>query len=334
MTGPQDWRWSLAALAVLGLCGAALPVLLLWAQLPEPLAVHWSVDFRPDGAMAKRSVLLVNGALIGVALLASLVGAAQAYVRGRATRLMLLTIVGGIATTTSATFVTRNLGKAAWTDAEPLTIGLLVVQIALPAAAAALAYYVGLRRWAHLRAPDNASSAALPLAASARAFWSGGASNRWLLAIGAALLGQALLLFWLLPRVPSMPVWVALHAVVLVVLEWFSFIRVTIDGRGVAIRYGHLGLWTRRVPLREIARARALTLDAMEHGGWGYRGGLRLFGKASIVVRSGSAIELTLRDDKRLFVTVDDAATAAELLNGLLARERASSAEPVLSPVR
>jgi hypothetical protein len=88
------------------------------------------------------------------------------------------------------------------------------------------------------------------------------------------------------------------------------------------------------VPLREIARARALTLDAMEHGGWGYRGGLRLFGKASIVVRSGSAIELTLRDDKRLFVTVDDAATAAELLNGLLARERASSAEPVLSPVR
>jgi hypothetical protein len=38
------------------------------------------------------------------------------------------------------------------------------------------------------------------------------------------------------------------------------------------------------------------------------------------VLRRGDAIEVALRNDRRFAVTVDDAATGAALLNGLVAR--------------
>jgi hypothetical protein len=96
------------------------------------------------------------------------------------------------------------------------------------------------------------------------------------------------------------------------------------------VRYGHFGWWTRRVPLAQIVAVQAVNVDALEHGGWGYRGGLRLFKKAAIVVRSGDAVRLELVGGRRLFITVDDADTAAHLLNGLVEREPAkvSGAQP------
>jgi hypothetical protein len=89
----------------------------------------------------------------------------------------------------------------------------------------------------------------------------------------------------------------------------------------VAVHYGHFGLFTQRVPLNRIAGAQAVVLDPLAHGGWGYRGGLTLFRKVAIVVRAGAAVRLDLNDGRQLFVTVDDATTAAQLLNALLKRE-------------
>jgi hypothetical protein len=86
---------------------------------------------------------------------------------------------------------------------------------------------------------------------------------------------------------------------------------------------------TQLVPLERIDGAHAIDLDALAHGGWGYRGGLHLFGKASVVVRSGPAVQLDLRGGKRLFITVDDATTAARLLNGLLGRQSPSTGSPL-----
>lgn len=326
MTGA--WRWSLVAVAATGFALAAIPVLLFWPQLPEPMAVHWSIDLRPNGAMTKQSALLLNAALVGGTLLLALIGATAAYARGRAVRLVIVTLSGSLAAAASATIVARNLGKTAWTDAEPLTAAGLTLMLGVPLAAAALSYLIGLRVWSDARPPALASSPPLPLGADTRAFWSSGASNRWLLAIGAVLLAQAFVLLAMLPQLRMLPAWIGIHTVVLFALELFSTIRVAIDGRGIAIRYGHLGLWTRRVPLESIAAAHAIKLDALEHGGWGYRGGLRLFGKAAIVVRSGDAVRLDLRDGKQLFVTVDDAATAARLLNGLIERGPATPALP------
>ena len=83
------------------------------------------------------------------------------------------------------------------------------------------------------------------------------------------------------------------------------------------------------VTATSVVGAHAIELDAIAHGGWGYRGSRKLFGKASIVVRSGPAVQLDLRGGHQLFITVDDAATAARLLNGLLDQPPPSTGSPL-----
>ena len=330
MTGA--WRWSLVALAALGLAAAALPLLLHWSELPEPIAVHWSIDWRPDGSLAKRAALLPLVALIGGVLLVALVGSARAYVAGRAVRVWLVTFVSALAVAASSTIVQLNVGRDIWTDAGAQTPGLLALQIGLPLVLATAAGVVAWRVWHAVKPPAPAGTPPLPLAAGARAYWTGGASNRWLLALGVVLLVQAAVLQAALPQLRVLPVVPPALVAAAIVLEFFSRIRVTIDHRGVQVRYGHLGLWTRRVPLARIAAARAVDIDPLAHGGWGYRGSLLLFGKASIVVRAGPALELDLTHKQRLFITVDDAATGARLLSALLEREPAAPGAAEANP--
>jgi hypothetical protein len=105
----------------------------------------------------------------------------------------------------------------------------------------------------------------------------------------------------------------------------FSMLRVNVDRHGLRVVYGHLGVVRQLIPLHKIERATAVEVRPMTHGGWGYRGSLILFGKATVLVRGGEAIEVTQRNGRRFIVTVDDAATGAALLNAL------ASSEPRLS---
>ena len=318
------WRWWLVVVASVGLLGVALPMQLLSSRLPEPIAVHWSRDFQPNGSRAQRSALTPPAVIIASTLLLSLIGASGAYVAGRAGRLAIVTFGSGLAAATNATIVMRNLDKAVWSDADPQTPALLALQFGVPFALAALGYAIAWRTWRDVLPPATPRGPALSLADGARAYWTGSASNRWLLGIGAFLLSLALAMPTLFPNVPLLPAGIALLATTTVVLELFSLLRVTVDARGVVVRYGHLGLVTQLVTLDRIVGAHPFELDPLAHGGWGYRGGLHLFGKASIVVRSGPAVRLDLRGGKQLFITVDDATTAARLLNGLIGRQSPS----------
>jgi hypothetical protein len=78
-------------------------------------------------------------------------------------------------------------------------------------------------------------------------------------------------------------------------------------------------------PITTIASGRAIDLRPRDWGGWGYRGSLRLAGRAGWVLRAGEALELTLTDGRRFAVTVDGAAGAAEVLASLLAAPATSS---------
>jgi len=323
------WRWWLVAVAAVGLIGAALPMQLLSSRLPEPIAVHWGADLQPNGARAQRSALTPPALIIAGALLLSLIGASGAYVAGRAGRLAIVTFGSGLAAATNATIILRNLDKATWNDADPQTPMMLALQLGAPIAAAAVVHAIAWRAWRTVQPPAAAKGPTLPLADGARAYWSGSASNRVLLGVGGYLVLQAVVLWALLPQSRLLPAGLVLHTVVVAALELFSRIRVTVDARGVAVRYGHLGLWTQRVPLDHIVRADAIELDPIAHGGWGYRGSRSLFGKASIVVRSGPAVQLDLRGGQQLFITVDDAGTAARLLNGLIGRESPSPGSPL-----
>jgi len=325
------WRWWLVAVAVVGLLGVVLPMQLLSSRLPDPIAVHWGPDLQPDGSRSQSSAMTPPAVIIAAALLLSLIGASRAYAAGRAGRLAIVTFGSGLAAATNATIIVRNLDQAIWSNADRQTPAMLALQLSVALAAAALAYAVGSRAWRDVQPAAAPQGPTLALTAGERAYWSGSASNRWLLAVAAYLPLQALAVLAMFSHQRMLPVWLGLHIVVFVVLELFSRIRVTIDGRGVTVRYGHLGLWTQRVPLERIAGAQAIELDPIAHGGWGYRGSRRLFGKASIVVRSGPAVRLDLRGGQRLFITVDDAATAARLLNGLIGRQSPSTGTPLVT---
>ncbi len=330
MTGA--WRWALVAPAVIGLAAALAPLLRYWFELPDPIAVHWGIDFRPDGSLPRRTAFWPPAALVGGILFVALIGSARAYAVGRAVRVWLVTFMSALAATVSAVTVFRNLGRSIWTEAGSMTPGLLALQVGLPLVLATVAGAGALLLWRDVQPPAPASAPPLPLATGERAYWTGSASNGWLLALGGALLVQAAVLQTAVPQLRALTVLLPALVAAAIALEFVSRIRVTIDRRGVQVRYGHLGLWTKQLPLGRIVAVQAVDVDPLAHSGWGYRGSLLLFGRASLVVRAGPALKLDLTRGQRLFITVDDAATGARLLGALLERETAAHGAAASTP--
>lgn len=154
--------------------------------------------------------------------------------------------------------------------------------------------------------------------------WSGQASNGWFPLLAVLLLGHGAATGALLAKTSdAAPLLNLAHVLALAVFELFARVRVTISERGLLIRYGYIGWLCQRVSLERVASARAFDLRPLEHGGWGYRGSLRLFGRAACVVRGGRALELTLERGRRFAVTLDDADSAARWVNAALARREA-----------
>jgi hypothetical protein len=189
--------------------------------------------------------------------------------------------------------------------------------IAGPVLLAAFTGYV-LRRYGGLGVADDGSPrSSLGLRAGERAVWTGRAHSRWpfstwlLVALAGSVCFPGALHWDLTDALP-------LVVLITIGLLGFTSVRVTVAARGVTVGYGVLGLRLTRIPLRAIAWA-----EATEQGKFGFTfpftGSLLLQGQASVVLRSGPALRLTLRDGKTFLVTVDDAATGAALLNDLIA---------------
>jgi len=159
-------------------------------------------------------------------------------------------------------------------------------------------------------------------AAGERAAWTSRARLAWwlplvLIAIGAVLVVSARSAIGALPA-----------ALLLLVYLAFGWIRVSVDARGLRIRYGLLPWPVTSVPLGDIRRVERIDLRPLQWGGWGYRGSRKAFRRAAVVLRGGDAIKLQLTDGSEFAVTVDDAATGAALLAGLLGREDVSGSPP------
>ena len=113
---------------------------------------------------------------------------------------------------------------------------------------------------------------------------------------------------------------IGVHVLVIVSLALMGSLRVSVNERALQIRYGQLGWPRQRIALDRIRAAEPFDLVPIDHEGWGYRGSLRLFGRAAVVVRAGPALRLELEGNKRFAVTVDDAETAARLINAFVSR--------------
>jgi hypothetical protein len=115
-------------------------------------------------------------------------------------------------------------------------------------------------------------------------------------------------------------VWeIMLVPIILLIFTLATFTwHVRVDARGFVAR-SVLGIPVFRVALEDVVSADARTVDAFsEFGGWGLRFGLN--GRIGIIVRSGEALEVKRSKGLVLVITVDDAASAAALLNGLVER--------------
>lgn len=136
------------------------------------------------------------------------------------------------------------------------------------------------------------------------------------------LLGGVVMMFGAVAplAVSAMPWWVAL--VLLpggLVLVLMAQADVAVDQRGLTVRLSGLP-WPRlSVPLDRVAAAQARPVNPLgEFGGWGYRVTPK---RSGLIYRSGEALVVRKTGDGREFaVTVDDAGTAAALLNTLAER--------------
>ena len=283
-----------------------------WHRLPEPMASHWNATGSPNGALPRISLFAISA---GVPLLAA-IGAfvvtrrAPGPAGSIAPALASTTFIGVLVAGLGVLSVALNLDAPEWRAAREMSFLALAATIVAAGAGSALVS----RAARTLELPSLRRAApSVGLAATERALWISCARNRWLalLAIASAGIGFAVLAMG-----------AAWHAItpfaVAVLMALFAHLRVRVDASGVSIGFGAWGLPRMSIALARIRRADAIHLSRFS---WGYRGSIRLAGRAAIIVRRGEALRLELVDGGILSITVDDAETAAGLINDLVARK-------------
>lgn len=309
----------LALVAPTAVLTAAAALTWSWREdLPDPVAVHWGTGEGPDG-FASLTSSLATMAIIGVLMAVMFWAIGFWWGQLASTR----RLSAGASVGTSAFVAGLQLGsldmQRGLTDAADAggvgavlaiaTLAALVVGIG-----AALLVPGDRPRAATSSVPEDAPRAAL--GTSERAAWVAtiaGGPGVWIGASSILVTGVLAVVTreWWLLVIPAL-----LLALFAGMLAW----TVRVDSRGVHVRSA-LGWPRTHVPLASIEEASARDVAPFrEFGGFGWRTGRE--GALGIVVRQGEGLEVVHSGGKRLIVTVDDAATAAALVNALAARAR------------
>jgi len=301
---------------------AALIAQLLWIpQAPNPIAVHWGSN-GADGA-GSAWVYPISTLLLGFGLSAWLWATALPRLR-RGSRgwsfRMLAALAAGLATFGSVLMswcVRIQVGLDSWHDAPGILAGV-IVSMTLAAAVGIVGWYVQPKQQLELAALPQTH---LDLAQGERAAWLGvaraGRGSVYLLAGITAVLAVCAVAAWVAAEYALM--WIMFGSAAVVAVSAMAMLEadVRVDAQGLDVR-GPAGWPHTRVPLGEVASAAAVTVEAFgAFGGWGWR---RVPGALGVVLRSGEALRVERKEGPALVVTVDDAATAAALLEALAAR--------------
>ena len=302
---------------------AGIVVLLSLDDLPALLAVHWDLAGSPDrfGSVAESAILIAVVSTV-FAIIATLVTASLKAGSGRS-------YVPKVLVATSvwlSAFLVLGIGGTVWmqrglvdaSQSPSPTLPLFIAFVAaLPLAAAA---------WIATPSPTTVPAPAsdaptLELGADERVLWVRNATPAAtfvvVVVVGALACVAATFVGAFVGGAAVIPIVIA-PALIVVVAAATLFWRVRVDATGVVTRSA-FGLPRFVVPIAEIAEARAIELSPMrEFGGWGIRVGTK--GRLGIVLRAGEALEVQRHDGRVFAVTVDDAATAAALVNGLVRR--------------
>ncbi|CEA07320.1 hypothetical protein BN1051_00632 [Arthrobacter saudimassiliensis] len=289
-------RFLLVAVAVPAVVVAAALALQLAAlgSLPDPVAVHWGGQ-GPDGfGPAWLPVLLtaVFGALVpALMVLSALPGLRDGGVSYR----FLGALVPGFTVLLCMVLTWGQLMQAGLADARQAPgIGFpLLASTAAGLAVAALPWAVWFRE----------ASLALP------------GLLLILGAVTAALAGTVIA--WLWAEAALAWVLTAVTLVLLAAAATTTAFRVRVDGQGLTVT-SVAGVPRFHIAPDDVASAEAVTVNPMgEFGGWGLRSAPGRFG---VVLRTGEALQVRRRNGRQFVVTVDDAGTAAALLQALARR--------------
>ena len=298
-------------------------ILLGLDDLPDPIATHWNAAGAPDGFGTVAATVILLGILISVFALLSTVpavvlkaGPAGSYIP----RVLVATSVW------LSAFLVIGIGGSVWQQrglvdaaAAPSPVVPLLVALAVAVPLAVGAWLVTPKPATLERAESEPT--ALALGADERVLWTRSAmpAAHFVAAfvlgvvsvLGAAVLGgivggQSVILVFLVPFV------------IILLVSTTLFWRVRIDASGFAARSA-LGFPRFTYPIESIVEARASEIVALrEFGGWGIRAGSQ--GRWGVILRGGDALEIERVDGRVFVITIDDAATAASLVNGLVQR--------------
>ncbi len=315
-------RMAIAAVPAVAVVVVAITLLGWRSSLPDPLATHFDLGGTPDGSTGRDLfcwiTLNVVVLVAGVGLVAAWRGHGRTVVAGWAGLSSFLAwLCAGIVVWT----VVIHRGVTDWRQVDgPMWPGLATMIVAA-SAAAALSTRLALGLAGVV--PADTTDGRLGLGPDELATWTHRQRAAWPLVLSAA--GAVLVAVGVLTATVVIGV---VGGILMVVGVEMSSMRVTVDRRGLSVGWGPFCLPTTRIALDRVGRATGTDIRPMSWGGWGYRGSLRLMGKAAAVLRAGEGIRVDLRDGRQFAVTVDDATTGARLLNDLAARHGAEHSTP------
>lgn len=309
------------AIIPVAIAGFAAFLMISWLpELPDPIAVHWSGAGPDRYGPALPQMFLPLG--LAVFFSAIMVGAAwRLQPSGRPTGIQKFMVVTSVWLSAflsvgigGSVAVQRGLSDATETGAIGWEMGL----------GAGISLVLASGAWFLLPAADTSitmgvTPRAVPLSGSERVSWSQVVTiSPWMLLIVGVLtvVSGGVAIYTLMVTSPGAPIAVGSLVLVILALASTSYWRVTADRRGLTVR--SLVGWPRvRVRAEEIAAVHVVEVSPMaDFGGWGYRWAGN--GRSGVVMRSGSAIEVTRRSGKRFVVTVDDAQTGAAVLAAVM----------------
>jgi len=308
-------------LPALAVAATALLPLAYRDRLPDPVAVHWGVDGLPDG-----SATIAFDAVSMVALVL-LIAVAPVWAAGRAERRAARLLVG-VSHGTAAMFavlrwrtLAANADAATWQDATPIAGADLLGLAAVALVAGALGWWLARTR------PERPAARLLPtpvvLPLDHALVWVGGQAWGPARLIGPLVMVAGAVAL-AVPRSAETLVAGPTLLLVGIALWTFTAITVSVGPAGLKVRFGPLGWPAVRVPLADVTTVHVEDVEPLSYGGWGYR---VMPGVRAVVIRRGPALRVGRAGRSDLVVTVDDAATAAAVLEAHRAGGRSPDAD-------
>jgi len=291
------------------------------STLPSSVAVHWNAGV-PDGFGSPYTFpILIAVICLPLDAIFGSIAVLSAHRAPVTVMTKILSIVGPFisvllaVTLGGATILQHDAGSQAHVSLASLPIGF----------GAAVVLSVGawflLPKAVKVPRGDGTPVAPVALGVDERASWiraaTAPAGLTWAV-VAFMVIISAIVLFSVLAR-GSGVWWISFIPVVifLFVLSNFAW-TIRVDARGVRMRSA-LGLPTINVPLATIESAEVIQVQALaQYGGFGVRWGLN--GRFGVILRSGEALEILRHNGRSVVVTVDDATSAAALINALVKR--------------